>query len=182
VDQLKIENPVADLERLVTLLVNSAGIETPLSLVAIAGRVAKYLGVQNDEVAILATSKRSGSLQFLVPEELSRVGSIPLSNRNSLAARTARESRPEIVNNFTAMRHASVFEAVPLAGRSPAEVIHKIISAPILLGEQVVGVIQVCRKGRTKQSAGPDFTVDDLGKVLALSSPIGKLLKHFAKE
>jgi hypothetical protein len=43
-------------------------------------------------------------------------------------------------------------------------------------------VIQVCRKGRTKQSAGPDFTADDLGKVLALCSPIGKLLKHFAKE
>jgi GAF domain-containing protein len=182
VDGLKIENPVADLERLVTLLVNSAGGESPLSLAAIAERIAKYLGVQNDEVAILAVSTRWRSLQFLVPERLSHVGSIPLSNPNSLAARTARESRPEIVNNFTAMPHASIFEAVPMAGRAPTETIQKIISAPILLGKKVIGVMQVCRKGRTKQSAGPDFTADELGKVLALCSPLGKLLRHFANE
>ena len=31
-------------------------------------------------------------------------------------------------------------------------------------------------------SSGPDFTADDLGKILALSKPLGKLLHHVAGE
>ena len=54
------------------------------------------------------------------------------------------------------------------------------ISAPILSGEKVVGVIQVSRKGASAIDAGPDFTADDLGKVLALCKPLGKLLQHVA--
>jgi hypothetical protein len=29
---------------------------------------------------------------------------------------------------------------------------------------------------------GPDFTADDLGKVLALCKPLGKLLQHVTSE
>jgi len=55
------------------------------------------------------------------------------------------------------------------------------ISAPIiLLDGKVIGVIQITRKGPNAASAGPDFTADDLGKILALCKPLGKLLHHVA--
>jgi len=56
------------------------------------------------------------------------------------------------------------------------------ISAPILLDGKVIGVIQISRKGATAASAGPDFTAEDLGKILALCKPLGKMLRHVAGE
>jgi hypothetical protein len=112
-----------------------------------------------------------------VPEALKNVGFIPLSSKSALAARTTRDSRPEIINDFSAVKHASVFEGVKTTAEN-AELIHKIISAPILAEDRVVGVIQISRKGANNKSAGPDFTADDLGKVLALCKPLGKLLQH----
>jgi len=43
-----------------------------------------------------------------------------------------------------------------------------------------VGVIQVSRKGANPSLAGPDFSADDLGKVLALCKPLGKLLQRIS--
>jgi len=116
-------------------------------------------------------------LYFVVPEALKNVGFIPLSSKSALAARTTRESRPEIINDFTSVRHASVFEGVKLAAEG-AETIQKIISAPILSGDRAVGVIQISRKGANPKIAGPDFTSDDLGKVVSLCGPLGKLLQR----
>jgi hypothetical protein len=172
---------VSELENLLNDLGANAASSTDISLPSIAERIAKNLGVKTDEVAILARSERWRHLHFLVPEALKNVGYIPLSSTSSLAARTARDSRPEINNNFPAARHASVFEGVKMGGET-AEAIQKIISAPILSGEKVVGVIQISRKGSSAAAAGPDFTPSDLGKVLALCKPLGKLLQHITGE
>lgn len=167
-------------------LANALGVEpsegVQVSLAGVAEKLAKNLGVKPDEIAILYLSTKWRRLHFLVPERLQHVGSIPLTHTSSLAARTARESRPEIVNNFAFVQHATVFEGVPLAGRDKVVSIQKIISAPILVGDKVIGVIQVSRKGKNPSSAGRDFTPEDLGKVLALCRPLGKLLQHFARE
>jgi hypothetical protein len=56
------------------------------------------------------------------------------------------------------------------------------ISAPILFDGKVIGVIQISRKGATPGAAGPDFTPEDLGKILALCKPLGKLLRHVTGE
>jgi hypothetical protein len=120
-------------------------------------------------------------LHFIVPEALKNVGFIPLSSNSALAARTARDSRPEIDNNFATAKHATVFEGVKITAES-AEAIQKIISAPILSDGKVIGVIQVSRKGSDPASAGPDFAAGELGKVLALCKPLGKLLQHLAGE
>jgi hypothetical protein len=47
---------------------------------------------------------------------------------------------------------------------------------------KVVGVMQISRKGATAMEAGGDFTSEDLGKVLALCPPLGKLVRHLAGE
>jgi len=172
---------VTELERLAEALElgGSAPVEIPLG--AVAEKIAKNLGVQTDEVAILGVSTRWRHLHFLAPQALKNVGFIPLSSTSALAARTARESRPEINNNFPAVRHATVFEGVKAATTS-GESIQKMISAPILCEGKVVGVMQISRKGGTVMEAGADFTAEDLGKVLALCRPLGKLVRHLAGE
>jgi len=129
----------------------------------------------------LAVSSRWRHLHFLVPEALKNVGFVPLSSNSALSARTARESRPEIENNFASMRHATVFESIKISDGASGT-IQKMISAPILLDGKVIGVIQVSRKGANPHTAGPDFTADDLGKILALCKPLGKFLRHVAGE
>ena len=172
---------VSEMERIANSLGMEKGEASQVSLASVAEKIAKNLGVRNDEVAILAVSTRWRHLHFLVPEALKRVGFIPLSSNSALAARTARDSRPEIENNFAAARHATVFEGVKITTES-AEAIQKMISAPILLDGNVIGVIQVSRKGANPASSGPDFTAADLGKILALCKPLGKLLHHIAGE
>jgi hypothetical protein len=172
---------VTELERLAEALdVEGVGpVEIPLD--AVAEKIAKNLGVQTDEVAILGVSTRWRHLHFLVPQALKNVGFIPMSSTSALAPRTARESRPEINNNFSGVRHATVFEGVK-AATVTGESIQKIISAPILCEGRVVGVMQISRKGASSVEAGSDFTAEDLGKVLALCRPLGKLVRHLAGE
>lgn len=171
----------SELERIATAIESDATATSQISLASIAERIAKNLGVKSEEIALMGVSNRWRHLHFLVPESLKQIGFIPLSSTSAIAARTARESRPDIINNFASVRHATVFEGVKISGET-SELIQKLISAPILSGDKVVGVIQVSRKGATPKEAGPDFSADDLGKILALCKPLGKLLQHISGE
>jgi hypothetical protein len=172
---------VTELERLVEALEVEGEQPVEIPMPAVAEKIAKTLDVRADEVAILGVSARWRHLHFLVPQALKNVGFIPMTSTSALAARTARESRPEINNNFAAVRHATVFEGVK-AATSTGESIQKIVSAPILCEGKVVGVMQISRKGASTLEAGADFTAEDLGKVLALCRPLGKLVRHLAGE
>lgn len=174
-------NLVSELERLANAIAEEEGAASQIPLPSVAEKIARIIGVRSEEVAILAVSLRWKHLHFLVPEALKNVGFIPLSSGTALAAKTVRDSRPEIDNNFTTARHAVIFEGVKITEEA-AGAIQKIVSAPILLDGKVIGVIQVSRKGTNPTSAGPDFTADDLGKILALCKPLGKLIKHAAGE
>ena len=171
----------SELERIVSAIESDDPATSQISLSTVAERIAKNLGVQPGEIALMGLSNRWRHLYFLVPESLKQVGFIPLSSTSAIAARTARESRPDILNNVSSVRHATVFEGVKIGGET-SELIQKMISAPILCGERVVGVIQVSRKGASPKEAGPDFTADDLGKILALCKPLGKLLQLVTNE
>ena len=171
---------LSELEQMAAAL-DQEGATVENSLLAVGEKIAQELGVKTDEVAILAVSPKWKHLYFLVPQPLKNVGCIPLTSHSALAARTARESRPEINNDFSGARHASVFEGVRTATTS-GESIHKIVSAPILYEGKVVGVMQISRKGTSAATSGPDFTAEDLGKVLALCRPLGRLVQHFGGE
>jgi hypothetical protein len=149
---------------------NGYPMTTSLSLASELERIAN--AIESD-----ATATSQISLTSIAERIAKNLGFIPLSSTSAIAARTARESRPDIINNFASVRHATVFEGVKIGGES-SELIQKMISAPILSGDKVVGVIQVSRKGPNLSIAGPDFSADDLGKVLALCKPLGKLLQH----
>jgi hypothetical protein len=175
------EKLVVDLGSLLDTMVQAGRPPATEELAQLAEALAKMFDVDADEVAILAVSQKNKSLKFLIPEKLSVVGSIPLSSTNALAARTARERRAELTNTFNTSRHASVFEGVPL-GRRQGESIHKMMSAPILDGTKVMGVIQISRKGHSASNAGPDFTQKDLRALTALSPTLDLFLKLFRIE
>src|SRR3979490_190912 len=145
-------NLVMELERLADALAGEASDPAQISFASVAQRIAQSLAVRTDEVAILGVSHRWRHLHFIVPEALKNVGFIPLSSKTALAARTTRESRPEIINDFTSVKHASVFEGVKLAAES-AELIQKIISAPILAGVVASARLRFILKGANSKVA-----------------------------
>jgi hypothetical protein len=127
--------------------------------------LAKLFGVRQMEVALLRVDK--GLLKFIYPEQLKTAGSIPVSSSSSVAAHTASTKKTQLSNTFTKIKHARVFETVKLPGEGEEQTeqpaIQKLMSAPVLdPQERVLGVIQISRKAFDANSAGPDFTVEDL--------------------
>jgi len=144
-------------------------------LAAVSGEIAKRLGVESDEVAILELQPTRNVLKFVLPEKLRTIGSIPLKSAGALAARTARERRSDIINNFAQSRHASVFEGVPL-GRGEGVHIQKLMSAPIVRGGTVVGVVQISRKGESLSDCGADFKPSDLKLLQGLNDVLARFV------
>jgi|KBSMisStandDraft_5_1062788.scaffolds.fasta_scaffold1596858_1 hypothetical protein len=142
---------------------------------SICAYVARVFGVRTTEIALLQVT--GTLLKFIFPPELKRVGAIPLSG-SAVAARTARKKRPELFNTFTRVKHSSVFEVIKLgADGTNAEVIQKLMSAPILVSDgEVIGVLQVSRKAHSPAAAGPDFTSEDLQSLEAVANSLAQLL------
>jgi hypothetical protein len=130
-------------------------------------KLAQILGVRRSEVALLRIEK--GSLRFIFPPELRSAGVLPLTG-SAVAARTAATRSPLLSNSFMRVKHVSLFEAVKLGAeadeddRSQAQMpIQKIMSVHVARsGGEVVGVVQVSRKGLDASLAGADFTGADL--------------------
>ncbi|HEX9761069.1 MAG TPA: GAF domain-containing protein [Candidatus Acidoferrales bacterium] len=170
------EKIVADLTRVVDELVKAGGsIDLP-TLSKLADQIGKSFSVKSDEVGILALTEGEKFIHFLVPEKLKQVGNIPMTSTSALSVRTAREKRPEVINNFSTARHPTVFEAVPL-GPQRGDPIQKIMSAPITAENKVIGVIQVSRKGKTMGAAGPDFTPKELAELVKIAGVLARVIK-----
>jgi transcriptional regulator with GAF, ATPase, and Fis domain len=159
---------------------------TPVNGERIAAELAKAFSVQGDEVAVLKLEKTN--LVFVYPAKLKDVGSIPLNQSSSVAARTAVTKRAEVINNFSQTKHASVFESVPLsakksnpemksAGGPKVHSIQKLMTVPVVSAAGVQGVIQISRKGENAPAAGADFTPADLQKLVAIATSLAKCFK-----
>jgi hypothetical protein len=128
-------------------------------------KLAQILRVRRSEVALLRLEK--GSLRFVFPPELRSAGVLPLTG-SAVAARTAATRSPLLSNSFMRVKHVSLFEAVKLGAegedRSQEQLpIQKIMSVPVASpGGNVMGVVQVSRKGLDASLAGADFTGEDL--------------------
>jgi len=136
-------------------------------------KLAQILRVQRSEVAVLRLERNS--LRFVFPPELRAAGVLPLSS-SAVAARTAATRTSLLSNSFSRVKHVSLFESVRLGGTednsSQQMPIQKIISVPLVNSEgNVLGVVQVSRKGLDASLAGADFTGDDL-KQLEMAAPI----------
>jgi hypothetical protein len=131
----------------------------------VCAKLAQIFRVHRAEVALLRSEQ--GNLRFIFPPELRSAGVLPLSG-SAVAARTASTRTPLLSNTFMRVKHASLFEAVKLGGdeedRSLEQMpIQKIMSVPVVESDgNVIGVVQISRKGLDGAGAGADFTNEDL--------------------
>ncbi|MFQ5778534.1 MAG: GAF domain-containing protein [Terriglobia bacterium] len=139
--------------------------------VKVAEALAKNFAVKTEDVSILRLMPGGRQLEFIVPEKLSKVGTIPLTSTKALAVRTVRGRKGEFINKFSAAEHHTVFEAVPLS-KEGAQPIQKILCVPVLAKGKTTGVIQVTRKGKTPGTAGPDFTNKDMDEVRQIAAAL----------
>jgi hypothetical protein len=152
------------------------------SVEQLCAELARVFRVRAQEVALLRVDRLM--LRFLFPAELSAAGAIPL-NSSAIAARTVNTRRADYFNNFVAVQHSTVFESVkfpaadvPNTSMDPLT-IQKLISVPVFGAfNRVSGVIQVSRKGFDVNSAGPDFTQDDVELCKQAAKVVGVFLSR----
>jgi GAF domain-containing protein len=173
---------IGELRKCVAELSHQGEDGAPVSLGRIIELIGKNFGVQTHEVAILGLTSDERSLRFLSPNGLRIIGQIPLTSTNALAARTAREKRSELINHFSVVPHASVFEGVPISETERGDPIQKIMSAPIAIGNKVIGVLQVSRKGKAAADAGADFTYPQLRELKTIADALGPCVMICNKE
>src|SRR5688572_15416580 len=106
--------PASGIFRLVEDVIASGSAPRDADMALVAKELSRMFSVSPDEVALLSLTQNDSVLTFMHPLKLKLAGSIPLSNGNSLATRTVREKRPEMINNFPAQKHPTVFESIPL--------------------------------------------------------------------
>ena len=160
--------------KLVEEMRKAGGYPSEEALSRLAAQMTPPFRAKKDEVAILRLSPDGRMLSFIFPTKLARMGAIPLTSLNSLAAKTIRDKRGEMVNNFTVYKHPKVFEAVDLSAEEKASPIQKIISAPMIVEGKVVGVIQISRKAKPGDPVGPDFTPHDLAELTTVGIILGR--------
>jgi hypothetical protein len=145
----------------------------------VCAELSRIFNVGLTEVALMRVE--GDILNFLFPTELQAAGFVPLSSSKAVAARTASTRKVELFNNFMIVQHANVFETIKLStlGQSNApgaNTIQKLMTAPVTDSHHnVVGVVQVCRKGLTPTDSGSDFTLNDLQNLEIASRAIGGL-------
>lgn len=141
---------------------------------AAANALAKAFRVGDDEVAFFKL-KGETVLNFLWPKKLQKVGFIPLNSHDSLAARTVRENKSFMNNDFASARHTGVFEVVHLdKEKGKPQPIQKILSAPLARDDQAFGAVQISRKGEKDATDLADFTDQDLEQLKVLCSMLAQ--------
>src|SRR5437899_1901460 len=136
--------------------------------------VAAAFTCKADEVAILVLTSDGKHLRFIAPRKFTDLGTIPITKRDSIAVNIFGRKVGEAMNNVPMVKHVAFFESVKLRDR--AVPIQKMITVPILLGDEAIGVAQVSRKGETPAEAGPDFTPGDVRKAQDIFQAVAPFL------
>jgi GAF domain-containing protein len=141
----------------------------------VAEEVAHFFAVRSHEVGIFRVNSKKHEIVFLWPQGMANCGHIPLNAINSLVAKTANDRAASLDNKFAGSRHLFMFEHM-LAEKSERIPLQKIMSAPIITGDEVFGVLQISRKAPSLTEAGADFTPADLDALNAISATIANYL------
>lgn len=128
--------------------------------------------VQPDEVACFKFDPGLECFSFLWPPEMKESGSIPFSARRSLLVRTAVERKAFLDNSFASTPHLFVFEGFNKTNSSP---IQRIMSVPILRGDELLGALQLCRRGSSADGL-PMFSEAELGALGEIAKVVAAFL------
>ncbi len=138
---------------------SKAGLEAGAQ--ALAQGVSEALKVKLEEVAILVLTSTEQSLKFIWPPALSQGNAVfPVNHKNAVASGVLATMKGKVDNRLSESKHLKFYESVK-GMESSGLPIQKMVALPMVAGERTVGVLEVSRKGRTPEEAGPNFTSQD---------------------
>lgn len=166
---MEIENFCRNLSELLTGMPVSLRIETA------AHEIASFFAVKPHEVAYFRITDGRSATFVWPPPKSGAMTSVPLKAfATSLMSATAREERSFVDNTFHATPHLHMFEHM-LADQEQRIPVQKIMSVPVIDHGTLIAVLQVSRKGKSHDAAGPDFTPADLAQLVTISSTLAPL-------
>ncbi len=145
----------------------------------IASFLAERYAVSEEEIGLLLRADKK-VLRFAHPLSHFR-GETNLFPVNSpgVATNVVRSGRGMIHNDMSQVGHLEIYERISTGGEKPKE-IQKMIAAPLTLtGGEVIGVVEVSRKGKNPQTAGSNFTPGDLAELMQVGSAVAPWVKRF---
>ena len=142
----------------------------------IGAAIAEKLNVKPEEVAVLVLTTSGKTLKFIWPSPLSKSNSVlPADHKNAVASAVLSTRKGKVDNKVSESKHLKFFENV--RGMETSGVpIQKMVALPMMNGPKPIGVLEVSRKGRTPDAAGPDFTPEDAQALVSISREVAPLL------
>ena len=133
-----------------------------------AEAVAAALKVKPDEVAVLILTTTGNTLKFLWPMALRQgAGAIPADHKTAFASEVLRTLKGKVDNRLSESKHLRFFENVKGMETSGLP-IQKMLALPLVHGGKAVGVLEVSRKGKNPEEAGPNFTQEEAQRLVVL--------------
>ena len=148
-------------------------VDTERRLEILANELAAFFGVESQEIGLFKLDERASFATFVWPESNMGGGfKIPIKSFGaSFVSSTAKKGVGQINNTFASTSHLKMLEHT-LSEREQRIPLQKIMSAPCLYGEKLRWIIQVSRKGKTLEEAGPDFTEQQLSDLETVAETI----------
>ncbi len=127
--------------------------------------------LREDETALLLLSLDGDMLRFAYPPELAKGGSNTFPVRfPSVAGRVAGGGGCVLSNCVQDEPHLAFYERVPVGGMAPSA-IQKLLAVPLQGPEtRILGVVEISRRGRATEEAGPDFSPADQERLERLAA------------
>lgn len=141
----------------------------------LAETIAEALNVKIDEVAILLLTSSGQTLKFVWPPHLSTSqAAFPAGHKNAIASTVLATLKGKVDNKIAESKHLRFYENVKgiETGKLP---IQKMVALPLFVGTTRLGVVEVSRKGRNPEDAGPNFSPEDAQKLVGIckeSAPV----------
>jgi len=149
---------------------------------AFAEAIAGTLEVKKEEVAVLILNSTGQTLRFVWPPQLfESQAAFPANHKNAIASQVLATMKGRVDNKLAESKHLRFYENVK--GMETTKIpIQKMVALPLVAGAQTLGVVEVSRKGRTPEEAGPNFSPEDAQKLVALTKEAAPLLARLVPQ
>jgi len=142
----------------------------PERLKLLVSAMGEAFGLPQEDITVMAEG--NGVLIFRNPKALEK-STVPITAK-SIAGQTFQQNKVYVFNNLSEIQHVELFEQfVPKEGG--ALPIQRMISCPIPGKSGPRGVLQVCRKGKIRDSVAP-FSRSDTDTIISLARVAGQHL------
>lgn len=149
---------------------------------ALAEAIAARLQVKPDEVAIMLLNATGQTLMFVWPPPLFSGGAaFPANHKTAIASGVLATLKGRVDNKISESKHLKFYESV--TGMQTSKLpIQKMVALPLFSRDKKLGVVEVSRKGKTPEEAGPNFTPEDAQALVVLCKEASPLMAQLIPE